>query len=184
MRRSSETSPSDEATTFGSPEQVAVCIDLAFLQSTIEDMPKGLDTEVGSGGSALSGGQKQRIAVARARLRNTPILILDESTSALDYVSRKAVMGAISDWRRGKTTIIITHDFSQIRDEDVVYALEDGRIIEDGYRHALASLDKVASDTPVRPSTAASEHFDFGFSGRSGHLQPGNRYSNIASDTR
>jgi ATP-binding cassette, subfamily B (MDR/TAP), member 1 len=122
--------------------------------------------------------------VARARLRNTPILILDESTSALDYVSRKAVMEAIRDWRRGKTTIIITHDFSQIRDEDVVYALEDGRIIEDGYRHALASLDKVASDTPVRPSTAASEHFDFGFSGRSGHLQPGNRYSNIASDTR
>jgi ATP-binding cassette, subfamily B (MDR/TAP), member 1 len=73
-------------------EQVRVCVDLAQLQSTIEELPKGLDTEVGSGGSALSGGQKQRIALARARLRNTPILILDESTSALDYASRKAVM--------------------------------------------------------------------------------------------
>jgi ABC-type phosphate transport system ATPase subunit len=155
-------------------EQVRVCVDLAHLQSTIKELPKGLETEVGSGGSALSGGQKQRIAVARARLRNTPILILDESTSVLDYVNRKAVMEAIRDWRRGKTTIIITHDTSQIGEEDFVYALEDGRIVEDGYRHALAAFGTVASDSLAKPNPAA----------RSGHMQPSNRYSNIAFSTR
>jgi ATP-binding cassette, subfamily B (MDR/TAP), member 1 len=155
-------------------EQVRVCVDLAQLQSTIEELPKGLDTEVGSGGSALSGGQKQRIALARARLRNTPILILDESTSALDYASRKAVMEAIRVWRRGKTTIIITHDISQIKEEDFVYALDDGHIVEDGYRHALASLDSLASESEVQPSTAV----------RSGHKPPSKRYSNIAFSTR
>jgi ATP-binding cassette, subfamily B (MDR/TAP), member 1 len=114
-------------------KQARVCIDLAALQSTIQDMPKGLDTQVGSGGSALSGGQKQRIAVARVRLRDTPVLILDESTSALDYVSRKTVMEGIREWRRGKTTTVITHDVSQIREDDFVFVLEKGQIIEDGY---------------------------------------------------
>lgn len=165
-------------------EQVKVCIDLAALQSTINEMPKGLDTEVGSGGNALSGGQKQRIAVARARLRDTPILVLDESTSALDYISRKAVMEAIREWRQGKTTIIITHDISQIRQEDFVYVLENGRIIEEGYRHALPSLEKAASNTLTTPTIASSGHFDFGFKARPSLVPQHTRYSNIAVDTR
>jgi ABC-type bacteriocin/lantibiotic exporter with double-glycine peptidase domain len=82
-------------------------------------MPRGLDTAIGNGSSSLSGGQKQRIAVARSRLRGTPVLILDESTSVLNYVSRKAIMDAIREWRREKITIIITHDISQIREEDL-----------------------------------------------------------------
>jgi ATP-binding cassette, subfamily B (MDR/TAP), member 1 len=80
-------------------------------------MPRSLDTAVGSGGSSLSGGQRQGIAVARSRLRDTPIPILDESTSALDYVSRKAVMDATREWRREKTAIIAIRDISQIRKE-------------------------------------------------------------------
>jgi ATP-binding cassette, subfamily B (MDR/TAP), member 1 len=107
-------------------KQARVCIDLAALQSTIQDTPKGLDSQVGSGGSALSGGQKQRIAVARATLPDTPVLILNESTSALDYGSRKTVMEGIREWRRRKTTIVITHDISQIREDDFVYILEKG----------------------------------------------------------
>ncbi len=165
-------------------EQVKVCIDLAALQSTIKEMPKGLDTEVGSGGNALSGGQKQRMAVARARLRDTPVLVLDESTSALDHVSRKAVVEAIGEWRQGKTTIIITHDISQIRQEDFVYVLENGRIIEEGYRHALASLEKVASNTLTTPTIASSGHFDFGLKARPSPVPEHTRYSNIAVDTR
>jgi ATP-binding cassette subfamily B (MDR/TAP) protein 1 len=113
------------------------CIELAMLQSTIDDLPKGIDTCVGPGGSFLSGGQRQRVAIARARLRDTPILILDEPTSALDHTNRVAVMNAVREWRKGKTTIIITHDMSQIMERDFLYILEQGSIVESGYRYAV-----------------------------------------------
>ncbi|KAK2761305.1 hypothetical protein FQN54_001827 [Arachnomyces sp. PD_36] len=122
------------------------CIDLAMLRETINDMPDGLDTVVGSGGNTLSGGQRQRVAVARARLRDTPILILDESTSALDQSSRAAVMAAIRKWRAAKTTIIITHDMSHINESDFVYILEDGKIAHEGYR---STLEKAGDETPA-----------------------------------
>ncbi|KAF7125812.1 hypothetical protein CNMCM5793_002105 [Aspergillus hiratsukae] len=113
------------------------CINLAMLSDTIDNLPNGLDTCVGPGGSFLSGGQRQRVAIARARLRDTPILIMDEPTSALDGINRTAVMKAIREWRRGKTTIIITHDMSHIMDQDYVYVLEHGSVVESGYRHEL-----------------------------------------------
>ena len=118
-------------------EVVKRCLDTAALQDTVSDLPNGLDTLVGAGGNALSGGQKQRVAIARARLRDTPILILDEATSALDHVSRTLVVEAIRRWRHGKTTIIITHDISQIQDTDYAYILDKGRIVQEGYRTAL-----------------------------------------------
>ena len=147
-------------------EQVKACIELAALQNTISEMPQGLETMVGEGGNALSGGQKQRIAVARARLRNTPILILDESTSALDYISRTTVMHGIREWRRGKTTVVITHDIGQIKDEDFVYVLGDGYVVEEGYRHSLAVSDKkgVFSTEPDSQQISMAPHFDFGLS--------------------
>lgn len=115
------------------------CIQMAALESTILQLPAGIQTRVGAGGSSLSGGQKQRIAIARARLRDTPILILDEATSALDNTSKVFVMDSIREWRRGKTTIIITHDLSQIQDDDFVYVLTDGCITQEGRRATLAS---------------------------------------------
>lgn len=118
--------------------EIEACIELAMLQSTMAQLPQGADTMVGSSGTALSGGQRQRIAIARARLRDTPILLLDEATSALDYVSRMAVMDAIRKWRSGKTTIIITHDMSQIKDNDFVYVLDDGNIVQEGFKNHLA----------------------------------------------
>ena len=118
-------------------EEVKRCLDTAALKDTINDLPNGLDTLVGAGGSALSGGQKQRVAIARARLRDTPILIMDEATSALDHISRTLVMEAIRGWRQGKTTIMITHDITQIKDTDYVYILDKGRIVQEGYRNAL-----------------------------------------------
>jgi ATP-binding cassette subfamily B (MDR/TAP) protein 1 len=111
----------------------------ACLEETISEMPNGLDTLVGVGGRSLSGGQTQRVAIARARLRDASILILDESTSALDHRNRTKVMEAIREWRQGKTTIIITHDMSQILDDDYVYVLEDARVVQEGYRTKLAS---------------------------------------------
>lgn len=122
-------------------EEVKRSIETALLQHTIRDLPLGLDTVVGANGSAMSGGQKQRVAIARSRLRNTPILILDEATSALDHVSKKLVLDQIQEWRRGKTTIIITHDISQIHEKEYVYVLERGVIIQEGFRYALEKAD-------------------------------------------
>jgi ATP-binding cassette subfamily B (MDR/TAP) protein 1 len=120
-------------------EAVTRACETACLAETLDDMPGGLDTVVGLGGRSLSGGQQQRVAIARARLRDAPILILDESTSALDHTSRVRVMQAIREWRQGKTTIIITHDMSQILDDDYVYVLDHGKLVQEGYRKKLAA---------------------------------------------
>ncbi len=124
--------------------EVLDAIQVALLQNTINDLPDGLDTLVGNSGNTMSGGQKQRVALARARLRDTPILILDEATSALDYISRSLVMDAIREWRRGKTTIIITHDITQIYQDDYVYIMDKGRVVQEGFRRAL-------EDSPTGP---------------------------------
>ena len=118
-------------------EEVKHCLATAALTETIAELPKSLYTIVGIGGNAMSGGQRQRIAIARARLRDTPILILDEATSALDQGSKTLVMEAIKRWRKNKTTIIMTHDISQIARDDYVHVLQDGACAQEGYRYAL-----------------------------------------------
>ncbi|KAI5837635.1 P-loop containing nucleoside triphosphate hydrolase protein [Morchella snyderi] len=127
-------------------EEVHQCCRMSMLEETLRNFPLGSNTIVGVGGAALSGGQRQRVALARAILRNTPILILDEATSALDYVSRSLVMEAIHTWRRGKTTIIITHDISQIKPQDFVYVLENGKVVQNGYRSEICSVDGLFQD--------------------------------------
>lgn len=122
-------------------QEMKKSIEMALLQYTISGLPQGLDTMVGHNGNALSGGQKQRVALARARLRDTSVLILDESTSALDHISKSITMKAIREWRQGKTTIIITHDMSQVQDEDYAYVLEEGVVIQEGFRKSLEGDD-------------------------------------------
>ncbi|KAI1206953.1 P-loop containing nucleoside triphosphate hydrolase protein [Annulohypoxylon truncatum] len=117
--------------------EVKAACETALLQSTIATLPNGLDTYVGAGGHDLSGGQKQRLALARAKIRDPPVLILDEVTSGLDPVSRSLVMDAVRQWRRGKTTIIVTHEVAQIKDYDFVYVMDDARVIQKGFRKAL-----------------------------------------------
>ncbi|KAF9472081.1 P-loop containing nucleoside triphosphate hydrolase protein [Pholiota conissans] len=118
----------------------------ALMHEFVRDLPRGYDTILGGGaGVGLSGGQKQRLAIARARLRDPPVLILDEATSALDATSRVLVFEAIKEWRKNKTTIIITHDLSQIQPSDFVYVLKDGYIAEQGYRSDLEDTGKAAS---------------------------------------
>jgi ATP-binding cassette, subfamily B (MDR/TAP), member 1 len=117
--------------------EVKMACQTAMLQQTINDLPEGLQTMIGKSGNSLSGGQKQRVAIARARLHDAPILILDEATSALDQINRSLVMEAIREWRRGKTTIVITHDVSEIKDKDYVYVLDGGKVIQEGYRQRL-----------------------------------------------
>lgn len=118
-------------------EDVKAACEMALLQSTLSGLPDGLDTNVGMGGYNLSGGQKQRLALARARLRDPPVLILDEVTSGLDPTSRVLILEAIRTWRTGKTTIIITHDVSQIQNEDYVYVLEKSYLVQEGSRRDL-----------------------------------------------
>ncbi|KKY15702.1 putative abc a-pheromone efflux pump [Phaeomoniella chlamydospora] len=119
-------------------EEMKICLELANLQDTVTHLPQGADTLVGTSGAALSGGQRQRVAIARARLRDTPILILDESTSALDNITRTSIMASIRKWRKGRTTIIITHDMSQIKRGEFVYVLEEGCLIQEGFHQHLA----------------------------------------------
>ncbi|KAK0860271.1 ATP-dependent permease [Friedmanniomyces endolithicus] len=123
-----------------SRQEVMDAAEFALLQLMITDMSHGLDTVVGYKGGSMSGGQRQRMALARARLRDTPILILDESTSALDHISRALMMDVIRQWRRGKTTIVITHDISQIAADDYLYLLEEGTLVQEGYRKHLEKI--------------------------------------------
>ncbi|KAE8382914.1 P-loop containing nucleoside triphosphate hydrolase protein [Aspergillus bertholletiae] len=134
-------------------EDVQECIYLAMLQNVIDHMPNGIDTCVGCGGSFLSGGQRQRVAIARARLRDTPVLILDEPTSALDWTNRHEVIRAIREWRKGKTTIIITHNMSHILGRDFVYVLDQGSVVQAGYRY---ELEKILGNGGFFPSNEES----------------------------
>ncbi|CCU74529.1 ABC a-pheromone efflux pump [Blumeria hordei DH14] len=107
------------------------------LNEMLMSLPDGLNTMVGLRGKMLSGGQRQRVSIARSRLRDSPILILDEVTSALDQASRDHITAEIRKWRKGKTTIIITHDISQIPDDCYIYVLEKGSVIQSGFRREL-----------------------------------------------
>ncbi|KAF9045011.1 P-loop containing nucleoside triphosphate hydrolase protein [Panaeolus papilionaceus] len=119
-------------------EEVEDACRAALMHDFVRDMPQGYDTVLGGGsGVGLSGGQKQRLAIARAKLRNPTVLILDEATSALDSTSRILVFEALKRWRSNKTTIVITHDLSQISPNDFVYVLKQGRVAEQGYRYDL-----------------------------------------------
>ncbi|KAF9531240.1 P-loop containing nucleoside triphosphate hydrolase protein [Crepidotus variabilis] len=124
-------------------EEVEDACRMALLAEWVGGLEAGLDTILGGvseneqGGIQLSGGQKQRLALARARVRNPSVLVLDEATSALDATSRILVFEALKRWRKNKTTIVITHDLSQIQTEDFTYVLKSGRVVEQGFRYDL-----------------------------------------------
>ena len=121
---------------FGLPdipmERIHEAARIANADTFISQMPQGYDTPVGDRGSALSGGQRQRISIARAVLRNPPILILDEATSALDAASQQAVQTALDQLMEGRTTIVIAHRLSTIENADLIVVLDHGQIIEQG----------------------------------------------------
>jgi ATP-binding cassette subfamily C protein CydCD len=112
---------------------------LAQAHEFIAAMPKGYDTAVGERGARLSGGQRQRIAIARALLRDAPILILDEAVSNLDTENELALQKALAEIRRGRTMLIIAHRPSTIRTADRILVLDEGRIVEEGTHEALVA---------------------------------------------
>ena len=126
---------------YGKPEatqkEIERAAELANAMEFIEKLPQGLDTIVGERGMTLSGGQRQRIAIARAIIRNTPILMLDEPTSGLDAASEKLVFEALDRLMEGKTTIVIAHRLSTIRRADVIFVVNEGTIVEQGKHEEL-----------------------------------------------
>jgi ABC-type multidrug transport system fused ATPase/permease subunit len=107
------------------------------LQPFIESLPLGLDTIVGERGITLSGGQRQRMAIARALLRPSELLILDEATSALDLETERRFQALLQQERIGKTTIIVAHRLSTVRDADLILVLDQGRLVEQGTHESL-----------------------------------------------
>jgi subfamily B ATP-binding cassette protein MsbA len=109
----------------------------AAAHDFIAALPDGYDTQVGPGGGRLSGGERQRISLARAFLKDAPILLLDEATSALDTESEQLIQGALATLMRGRTTLVIAHRLSTVRQADLIAVMEGGRVVETGTHEAL-----------------------------------------------
>lgn len=120
-----------------SREDIERAATMAYAMDFISKMDKGLDTMIGENGVLLSGGQRQRIAIARALLRDCPILILDEATSALDTESERAIQAALDELQKDRTSLVIAHRLSTIEKADQIVVIEDGRIIERGSHNDL-----------------------------------------------
>lgn len=124
-----------------SDDEILAAAKAAHALGFIERLPEGLDTVIGESGMMLSGGERQRLSIARAILKDAPILVLDEATSALDTESEVAVQRALENLMRNRTTLVIAHRLSTIRNADRIIVIKDGTIVEEGNHEALISLN-------------------------------------------
>jgi subfamily B ATP-binding cassette protein MsbA len=126
---------------YGRPDadqgEIEAAAEAAGIHDFIDDLPERYDTLVGPRGARLSGGQRQRVAIARAMLKNAPILLLDEATSSLDSEIERQVQRALKTLMAGRTTLVIAHRLSTVIDADVIYVMEQGRVVEQGTHSQL-----------------------------------------------
>ena len=127
-------------------DEIINCLKVANAWEFVKKLPKKIDTNIGDSGNKLSGGQKQRLSIARAVLKNPPILVLDEATSALDSESEKLVQTALNNLMKDKTSIVIAHRLSTIQNSEKIIVLEKGQIIESGKHKELMKKDGVYSN--------------------------------------
>lgn len=118
----------------------------AHVTDFLEKLPDGLETQVGPRGTNLSGGQRQRVVIARALLRDTPILLLDEATSALDAQSETVVQAALERLSKGRTTLVIAHRLSTVRDADSIIVMDKGKVVDQGSHEELLRHDGIYSE--------------------------------------
>lgn len=122
-------------------EEIARALKMAYLDDFVETLEDGLDTDIGERGSLLSGGQRQRLAIARAFIKNAPIVILDEATSALDNKSEAVVQKAIDNLMQERTVFVIAHRLSTVQNADKIVVINDGEIIEQGKHDELLKIE-------------------------------------------
>ncbi len=122
-------------------KEIEEALRIANAWEFVQELPKGLDTNIGDSGNKLSGGQKQRLSIARAVLKNPPIMILDEATSALDTESEKLVQQALENMTRNRTSIVIAHRLSTIQNADRIIVMQRGKIVEQGKHAELMSIN-------------------------------------------
>ena len=128
------------------PKEIIRAAELANAHEFIEKMPEGYDTMIGERGVTLSGGQRQRIAIARAIIRDTPILILDEPTSGLDAASEQAVIEALDRLMKGRTSVVIAHHLSALRHANIIFVIKDRELVEQGTHEELVTKGGVYAD--------------------------------------
>ena len=128
----------------------------AYAMDFISQLPEGLDTQVGENGVLLSGGQRQRLAIARALLKNAPLLILDEATSALDTESERHIQAALDQVMKGRTTLVIAHRLSTIEKADLILVMDQGRIVERGTHDELLDRGGMYADLYQRQFRGAA----------------------------
>jgi subfamily B ATP-binding cassette protein MsbA len=139
---------------------LSAAIEAADLFEFIAALPEGAETIIGDRGVRLSGGQRQRIAIARAVLKNAPILILDEATSALDTTAEASVKSAIDRLRKGRTTLVVAHRLSTIVDADRILVIDVGRLIEQGTHQQLLDRAGLYARLYAQATTAGHDRFD------------------------
>jgi len=125
------------------PEAILEAARAAYVLDFVDELPDGLDTQVGDRGTLLSGGQKQRVAIARALLKNAPVLVLDEATSALDTESERRIQTALDALKRDRTTLIIAHRLSTVERADRIIVMSEGAIVESGAHPELLAREGI-----------------------------------------